>query len=230
MRLIFKTCRNNEIVPFNNQFALNGAINKWLGNNNKWHDISGNYNISGLIGGKQCGNGLIYPNGAKIIVSSLDKELIETILRGIYKDPSIKWGMNITGELEIENDNGIHNGKNFFYSISPILIKKHVGESKYEFITYLDEEANDLLTKITINKLKTIDPNVDLTGFKVEFATDYEKTKKIKTVMVKNVKNVVSNCPILIHGKKKTVELCYFTGISNSTNSGFGCISKKKEW
>jgi len=230
MRLIFKTSKSTEIVPFNNQTYLNGAINKWLGHNNKWHNVPGNYNISSLLGGKKVSNGLSFPNGAKIVVSFLDNEFIAALVDGMKKDPLINWGMRVDEEFEIELDSKIYGGKNFFFALSPILIKKTKEGERDIFLTYESENVNEVLTDSMANKLRCIYPDVELFGFKIEFARDYGKTKKIKKVLIKNVINTASICPIIIYGKKETVELCYNLGIGRSVNSGFGCISKNKIW
>ena len=230
MRLIFKTSKNTEVVPFNNQTYLNGAINKWLGHNNKWHNVPGNYNISSLLGGKQVDNGLSFPNGAKIVVSFLDSEFITTLVDGMKKDPLINWGMKVDEKFEIELDSKIFGGKNFFFALSPILIKKSRKGEKDAFFTYESENVDEILTNSMANKLKCIYPEVELSNFRIEFARDYGKTKKVKRVMVGTAKNMASICPIIIYGKKETVELCYNLGIGGSVNSGFGCISKNKIW
>jgi len=209
-------------LPINNQHILNSYVHKCFGNNNVYHDSKNDYNISQIMGGKFIDGKLYYDNSAYFIVSSLNSELINNFLMGVLNNQQFNDDLTFGGVDHINER--FHDGWNHFSTLSPILIKKYVDKHNYSFITIEDPEYTAKLKLYLINKLSKINSELDLSDFDIEVNT--KAFSKIKTIMVKNVKNVASLCQISIHTNKNVAELLYNIGIGQSTGSGFGTIYK----
>ncbi|MDZ7778262.1 MAG: hypothetical protein U5L09_22910 [Bacteroidales bacterium] len=94
MRIHLKTTASYEMVPFNYQPLLTGAIHKWIGRN-EIHDGLSLYSFSWLHGGEPDGNGLKFKNGAQFFISAHDVTLLKKIIDGIKKEPEIAYGLKV---------------------------------------------------------------------------------------------------------------------------------------
>jgi len=227
MRLIVNFTKNTEPVPVNNQNVINSYIHDCLGRNNKYHDISGDYNISLLLGGTTNENGFMdFKNGGRIIISTQDNEFLEKLLSAIMLNKNLSWGM-IYKNVDFINEI-FYSGINHFYTLSPILLKKITGDKKYTFHTKNDSDFDEVLTIRMKNKLQKISDKsnlkLNLSDFKI--TTTNSGKEKVKPVIVKNVLNKVSTCIVSITCKQNVAELIYHLGLGQSTNSGFGCVCK----
>lgn len=223
MRIIVNFTENKEPVPYNNMGFINSYINKCLGRNNPYHNISGEYNISGLIGGDSGDAGWNFKSGGKIIITSKDESFLNKLLSGFMDNKKFFWGMEYKNvDFIVET---FYSGLNHFYTLSPILLKKNLSYKKYDFHTLNDSDFDEILTIRTLNKLKAIDTKqnlkLDLTNFKIT-----TKNINVPKIMVKNVVNKSNRCIASIICNKKVAELLYNVGLGQSTNSGFGCICK----
>src|SRR6056297_3076364 len=95
MRLHFSITTSNQIVPFNHQHLLTGAIHKWLGWNQEHGEIS-LYSFSRLEGGRKAKDGLAFEEGSTFFFSSPDEELIKILIKGIQKDPEMFSGLKVS--------------------------------------------------------------------------------------------------------------------------------------
>lgn len=217
MRIYLTTTANTEPVPYTYQAALVGALHKWLGANEEHGKIS-LYSFSWLYHGKGGKAGLHFPEGSGFFISSPKDEFIERIVKGILRDPAIRYGMKVT-------DIGLHQTPDFgdqckFFLQSPVLIKRTV-EDKVRFYFPGDEEADLLLTETLRHKLsKAHMPDLPV---QVKFDRAYPNIKT-RLVNYKGIENKATFCPVIIEGDPKAVAFAWDAGIGNSTGIGFGAL------
>jgi CRISPR-associated endoribonuclease Cas6 len=177
-----------------------------------------------LLGSSFNDNAFEFPNGGKIIVSTKDIDMLNTLLSGVSSNPDLKWGMKYTNIDFV--DEHIYNGVNHFFTLSPILMKINLGDSQCRYVTIGDADFDEILTKRTIAKLQAISTKqelkLDLRGFQIVSANNSKG--RIMKVAVKNVVNKASHTIISVKSNKKVAELIYNLGLGQSTGSGFGCI------
>lgn len=230
MRIKIIYSKNTKPVPIRNYSLLNSYIHKCLGTNNRWHDRSGMYNISDMQGGFTINaDYLNFDNGGYLIVSAYkeDMQLLEDLITGIEGNPNFGFGMKYE-RTEFINEQ-LNDGWNNFLTISPLLFK---AEEKGKYVTLLDNNFVEYITLKIKNKLSKIDPSLNLDNFKVEVPPilPHKKKKMVKLIMVNNVPNHASHCPISIFAPKRAIEILYNIGVGQSTNSGFGCIVKAENF
>lgn len=250
MRIIIRFTKNLEPVSYINQHLVNSYIySKCLKNHRKYHDEKSNYCISGLYGGKlnKETQMLDFPNGAMIVVTSQDSEFITKIMLGAMSNKEFTCGMLFHTIDSV--DEKFYNGCNHFATLSPIIFKNYT-EYGYKFVVFEDKKflskANDnTIKKLNVldinsfskyitnrikNKLIKINPDLDLTNFKI--CAKYHDKHKIKKILIKhdNIKDDVSNyanqIQLDIYCNKNIAEIIYNLGIGQSTGSGFGTIIK----
>jgi CRISPR-associated endoribonuclease Cas6 len=223
MRIKLLLSATNNELPINNQHIVNSFIHRALGGNNKFHDSKNDYSISPLQGGKWIKNtrNISFKNGGYILITSLNKEFLDSIMLGLYTT-SFYGDIKVTG-LEFIDENFI-NGWNYFVTLSPFIIKKYSSKKDYTFNTLYDDNFELLVKEYLINKLGKINSKLDLSDFNVVIPK-HDNHKTVNT-MVKNVKNIANSCHINIYTNKKVAELLYNIGIGQSTGCGFGTIYK----
>lgn len=217
MRLYLRTTETVEVVPFNYQNILTGALHKWIGQNNV-HDNLSLYSFSWLNGGKALKNGLRFEQGAHFFISAHEKLLLNQIINGIRQDPEIAFGL-IVNEIIIEEDPAFGEEHKFIAS-SPIFIKRRINDREKHF-EYQEAESPALLTETLKNKLKKAGLNDD--GVSVQFDLDYSYPK-IKVIYYNKIGNKVNICPVIIKGSPEQILFAWNVGIGNSTGIGFGAI------
>lgn len=221
VKLVFN--KSEELIPIQNQDIVNSWIHKCLGENNKWHDATNDYSVSSLCGLKfENKEYLSIKNGAYIIVSSLNNEFIDDLLKNIdkyflYKDIKIS-------NIEILNEK-IYDGYNIFYTLSPILIRNE----KDRCITLNDNDFEKILQNKIRNKIKAINKN-HKTKYDENLRLEIIKNgvNKVKLIYVHNNANKCNIFSFILHTNKQTSELLYNCGIGISTGSGFGTIYTKE--
>ncbi len=215
--------KNTTPVEYANQTLLNSYFNKCLGPNNKFHDISGLYNVSSIQGGRRNAqdNTLDFEKGCYFCVSSPDLQLLGDFINKISKHPELFHGMKLK-DFEFMPKEKFVNGWNHFLTLSPFLLRDIATRKCLTF----ENTPNfiEILEQRIINKLKKINANFDLSDFKI--ALPEHNSNKVKAIMVKKVINFTNQCSIDIHTNKEVAEFLYDIGIGQSTNSGFGTIYK----
>lgn len=221
MRIKVNFTKNTTPVPIVNQAIMNSYTHKCLGPNNKYHDTPSDYCISSLMGGKldAAEQTLSFEKGGYIIISSLDQEFIDTMILGIIKNQTIGFGMKFCGIDHIQEK--FYNGYNKFATLSPFIIKIKEGDESV-FVTLHDPDFEEILEEYLKFKINKIKPNWNLKHFRA-YVPDND-THKVKTIMVKNVKNLANQCHVVLDCNKEVAELLYNIGIGKSTGSGFGTI------
>jgi CRISPR-associated endoribonuclease Cas6 len=217
MRIYLKTTPNTEPVPYTYQTALVGALHKWL-DKNEQHDQISLYSMSWLDRGKNTKSGLQFPKGSSFFISSYSEEFIERVVRGVLRDPDIRYGLSVT-------DIGLHKTPAFgehqkFFLQSPVLIKRWQGD-RTRFFFPDDPESDFLLTETLRHKLhKAGYPDIPV---QVSFDRNYEKVR-YRLINYKGIANKATLCPILIHGDPDAISFAWDVGVGNSTGIGFGAI------
>src|SRR5450432_2694610 len=123
MRLYLRLTKNKELIPFNYQPYLTGALHKWIGDKNDIHDRLSLYSFSWLqnvdvINGK----GILLKNDSYFFISAYDELLIKKILKGIISDPEVCFSATVF-DVQIVEDPTFSNAEKFFVA-SPVFIKK----------------------------------------------------------------------------------------------------------
>jgi CRISPR-associated endoribonuclease Cas6 len=219
MRLYLKLSRNSQTIPFDYQVNLVGALHKWLGQNN-YHDELSLYSLSWLMGdSKKQGNGLAFPSGAHLFISSPDEVFIKKILRGVMDDPSVCFGMVVKDALIQETPD--FNEQQRFSVASPVFLKRTI-ERKQIFYFYDQIESDALLTETLQSKLKKM--GLPDEGVSVRFDRDYSNPK-IKVSTYKGIKNKANICPVIVEGTPEQIGFAWNVGVGNSTGIGFGALT-----
>lgn len=225
MRIKVEFTKPIEPISVNNQNLVNSFVHRVLGKNNKYHDAKSNYCVSQLCGGKLTEDKtLLFENNPYNIISSDDMEFMNKIIIGLMNNKNFCNGSQFLN-MSFINEN-FYNGWNHFFTLSPVLLKETI-DGKTRYITINDEDFIDKLKNQLINKLKTIDSNLDLNDFEIEIAKEGRKVRKI---LIKNVMNYASSFKISIKTNKIVAEKLYNLGLGQSTGSGFGCIYKTENY
>lgn len=217
MRLHLSIEPSKEILPFNYQPLLTGALHKWIGENN-FHDHISMYSFSWLKNGQATKNGLQFKNGSQYFISSHSSELLKNIIKGIQDNPKIKDGFSVQ-EIMVQ-DNPQFKNESVFYCASPILIKRNInGNTKH--YTFGNEKTDELLTETLKHKLKKAGLSDE--GVNAGFDRSYRKAKT-KVIHYKSIGNLVNICPIKISGTPEQLAFAWNVGVGNSTGIGFGSL------
>jgi len=224
MRIKINLSPTDKTLPKHNQNIVNSYIHKCLGKNNIYHDSKNNYSVSSLKGVKliEGTDEVSFSDGGYIVVTSQDMEFLNKLIMGLFSNTQFGYGITYLGLDHIEEK--FYNGWNHFYTLSPFIIKNYSSKTKYNFITLDDDGFEGTVKSYLMNKLNKIDSSLDLTDFDIKIPNC--NSRKVRKVIVKNVKNVANACHISIHTNKKVAELLYNIGIGQSTGSGFGTIYK----
>ena len=218
MRLYLKLSRNNQTIPFDYQVNLVGALHKWLGQNDFHNDLS-LYSLSWLLGdSKKQGNGLVFPRGAHLFVSSPNDAFIKQILRGVMEDPFVCFGMKVNDAMIQETP--VFNEQQRFSVASPVFIKRTI-DRRQIFYFYNQVESDALLTETLKSKLKKMGLSDE--GVTVRFDKDF-LNPKIKSIVYKGIRSKGNVCPIIVEGTPEQVGFAWNVGIGNSTGIGFGAL------
>lgn len=217
MRLHLRTTKTLELVPFNYQNILTGALHKWIGQNSV-HDGLSLYSFSWLNGGQATKLGLRFDQGAHFFISTHDKQLLNQIIEGIRQEPEIAYGL-LVNEIIIEEDPNFGE-EHKFTAASPIFIKRRINDTEKHF-EYQEAESADLLTETLQSKLKKAGLNDE--GVSVQFDLEYNYPK-VKVIYYNKIGNKANICPVIIKGSPEQILFAWNVGIGNSTGIGFGAI------
>lgn len=210
-------------MEINNQHLVNSYIHKCLGGDNKYHDGKSDYSVSMLRGGVMGvgGKTLSYPEGGYLVVSSISDEFMGDLLIGLFKNVDFCHGMKF---LRVENiEEKCVTGWNNFACLSPILLKKSVGEKKYKFITVSDSDFVSVLKEQITRKAKAL-LNFDFGD--IEIVVNDNCNNKVKNIRVHGISNLASQCNVSVKCHKRVAELLCDLGIGQSCGSGFGAVCK----
>lgn len=218
MRIYLHLSPNTQIVPFNYQQKIVGALHKWLGDNELHDDIS-LYSLSWLSKGIPSRGGLNFPRGSVLHISSPLKDLHKKAIDGIFSDQYINWGMKVEQvQMKPTPDFGT---QQLFLAQSPILIKrKRADGPHHQYYFPSDPEANDLLTETLHRKLERAGLSTDVS---VAFDATYPKPI-VKKIIYRGVDIKGTICPVVVKGDARCVQFAWECGVGNSTGIGFGAL------
>jgi CRISPR-associated endoribonuclease Cas6 len=217
MRIHFKIKSNGQIIPFNHQHKLVGAIHKWLGWNNQHGKVS-LFSFSWLTGGQKHQDGLLFQNGSSFFFSAFDEEIVKKMISGIQQDPSMFDGLKVV-ELIIQENPDLSTVSNFQVA-SPILIKRRVND-RIDHILYDNPNAGEYLKETLQTRMKEVGL-VD-ESLEIHFDTSSPYAKR-KNLVYNNVNNICSWCSVIINAKPETKQFAWNVGLGNSTGIGLGAI------
>ena len=217
MRLHIKTSGTKEVIPFNYQPILTGAIHKWLGWN-KEHGKVSLYSFSWLRNGEANKKGIKFINGAYFFLGSTDQNLLKEIYKGIMKDPEIGFGLRVI-EITIQED-PVFESNTVFHVASPVLVKGKIGD-RIKHYSFNEIESDEILTTTMKTKLKIA--GIDEEGINIRFERDYLKPR-VKVIHYKGIGNKVNICPVRITGTPEQIAFAWNVGIGHSTGIGFGAL------
>lgn len=218
MRLLLTLSSNRTPVEFNHLHILAGALHKWLGPNEE-HDGLSLYSYSWLQGGRANGRGLHFPKGAQWHISALDSDFLSRSIQGIFRDPGIRWGMQVEQCQVAPPPQFPDFGEVRFLCASPIFIKRTLPDGEEKHYLYTDPESDRLLTETLQHKLRAA--GLPDTGVSVRFDRDYPKAKTQK-VMYRDIGNMSNYCPVHVQGTAEQLAFVWTVGLGNSTGVGFG--------
>jgi len=218
MRIYLKLSKNTELVPFDHQVNLVGALHKWLGENNL-HDALSLYSLSWLRGGKGVGaSGLNFPNGADWFISTHDTGYLKKAVASIMDAPDVAFGMRVV-EVTLQETPYFDKEKLFLLG-SPVLIKRNEGVKQRHY-TFDEPESDALMTETFRFKLQKA--GLPIEGASVRFERE-NVSAKTKISTYRGIKNRVNYCPVIVKGSPEQIGFAWNVGVGNSTGIGFGSL------
>jgi len=218
MRIYLHLTKNRELIPFNYQPFLTGALHKWLGKENIEHGNVSLYSFSWLQYADTTKEGINLKRGSNFFISAYDEALIKSIVSGIMADPSVCFGSTVSSVDVMETP--IFTDVHRFNLASPVFIRRFEGE-KNNHISYDDEMASFYLTETMQHKLTLAGLPPD--NVKVSF----DKTcpnPRTKVITYKGIGNRVNLCPVIVEGTPEQIAFAWNVGVGNSTGIGFGAL------
>jgi CRISPR-associated endoribonuclease Cas6 len=219
MRLYLKLTETKQLIPFNYQPYLTGAIHKWIGEQNDVHDAMSLYSFSWLQNVMvRADRGVNLTADSYFFISVYDEALIKRLLKGIMEDPSVCYDSSIT-DVQIADDPLFSNRQTFF-TASPVFIKRRV-ENTEKHITHEHPQSGEYLTETLKKKLQAA--NLSSEGVHVKFDNGYNNPKT-KIIRYNQIGNRVSVCPVIVEGTPEQIAFAWNVGVGNSTGIGFGAL------
>lgn len=217
MRIHLKINGTREIVPFNHQHLLTGVIHKWIGRNEEHGKLS-LYSFSRLERGEALKNGLKFSEGTNMFFSSVNVNLVKSVISGIQSDPTMFHGLKVS-EIIIQEDPDFTQ-RDTFSAASPVFIKRRVTD-RIDHIKYSDTHAGEYLVETLKSKMKSVGMEDD--SLDIQFKLTYPKAKTT-LVTYNSIQNKANICPVIIKGLPETKAFAWNVGLGNSTGIGFGAI------
>lgn len=218
MRLYLKLTQNKEVIPFNYQPYLTGALHKWIGAKNEEHNLLSLYSFSWFQNVDTSKDGIKIKSASYFFISAYDEILIKKIIKGIREDPTVCFGTRVV-EIQIESTPDFSN-KETFFTASPVFIKRRFANNE-KHITFNDPKATAYLTETLQKKLKIA--GLPDGGLTVSFDKDYHSART-KVISYKTIGNKVNICPVIIEGSPEQIAFAWNVGVGNSTGIGFGAL------
>jgi len=219
MRIYLRLSIPQEVIPFNYQPYLTGAIHKWIGPKNETHGTLSLFSFSWLQKVS-----VIEKKGVKItdesffFISAYNDDLIKNIVKGIREEPGICFGMKVS-EIHVV-DTPSFTCTETFMTASPIFIKRRFDNNE-KHITF-DQPSSDLyLTETLKKKLRAAELSDEDVSVSFDRGFHNPRTKIVK---YKEISNRVNVCPVIIKGTEEQIAFAWNVGVGNSTGIGFGAL------
>jgi len=218
MRIYLQLTKNTELIPFNYQPFLTGALHKWLGKGNIEHGNISLYSFSWLQNVDTTDKGINLKHGSHFFISAFDDVLIKTIVKGILTDPLVCFGSSVLAVDVVENP--MFSNVQWFNTASPVLVRRFDGEKDHH-VGFDDEKASICLTEAMQRKLVLAGLPTD--NVKVSFDRNYH-SPRTKVITYKGIGNRVNICPVIVEGTPEQIAFAWNVGVGNSTGIGFGAL------
>jgi len=218
MRLYLKLTRNKELIPYNYQPFLTGALHKWIGANNDEHSVLSLYSFSWLQDAEAKSKGINLTRDSYFFVSAYDDSLIKQIVKGVLNDPFVCFGASVY-DIQIAEDRVFGNEERFTVA-SPVFIKRRL-DNQEKHITYDNSKSNEFLTETLKKKLDAAALPTD--SINIRFDESYPNPQT-KIIYYNNIGNRVNICPVIIKGTPEQIAFAWNVGVGNSTGIGFGAL------
>jgi len=218
MRIYLRLTKNTELIPFNYQPFLTGALHKWMGKDNIEHGEVSLYSFSWLQNVDTTKTGINLKRGSFFFISAYDEVLVKNIVKGIMDDSSVCFGSSVSG-IDID-ETPMFSTVQHFSTASPVFVRRFDGETDKHF-TFDDERASDYLTETMQRKLSLAELAAD--NVKVSFDRTYQYPLT-KVITYKGIGNRVNICPVIVEGTPEQVAFAWNVGVGNSTGIGFGAL------
>lgn len=239
MRALIRFSPNTYTVPFNHLPKVVGFIHRCIGKDNALHDSVSLYSLGWLQGGVKRREGLHFPEGAQLSFSAHDAQVLLQLIQGVQADSRFAFGMTAE-EVVLQKPPYVETGEARFGVASPVLVRKevlfeelpekiqkhmqehgNVPEKAVKYLTYEDEETDEILTGVFHTKLKAA--GLPTEGASVRFDRDYFRPR-VKLVDYDGVKSKASLCPVIVKGSPEQIAFCWKVGVGQSTGVGFGAL------
>lgn len=217
MRLYLTLSNSSQLLSFNYQSYLTGALHKWIGEN-EVHDKISLYSFSWLQQVDSSRNGLRITDNSYFFISAHEETLIKKIVKGIQEDSRLCSDIYVR-EVHIAAP-PVFSEKERFQLGSPVFIKQWVADNE-KHIEYHDPHAGSYLTGMLKKKLSVAGLNTE--GVNVYFDERYS-SPRTKIISYKQIQNRVNICPVIIEGTPEQLTFAWNVGIGNSTGIGFGSL------
>lgn len=218
MRLYLKLTRNKELIPFNYQPFLTGALHKWIGLNNDEHNALSLYSFSWLQNAEAKTRGINLTGDSYFFVSAYQETLIKQIVKGILDDPFVCFGASVC-DIQIAEDRAFGSEERFI-AASPVFIKRRL-DSQEKHFTYDSNKSNEFLTETIKKKLHEASLSSD--GIAIRFDKSYANPQT-KIIYYNKIGNRVNICPVIVEGTPEQIAFTWNVGVGNSTGIGFGAL------
>lgn len=235
MRLHFLLSPASQPVDFNYNHFLAGAVHRWLGPGNRYHDGLSLYSVGNLQGGHAQNGVLNFRHGARWHISAPDTNegagFLQQIANAALENPAVCCGMEV---VEIASQNTPEFGsKRVFRAESPIFIRGDKSGDLDPHILFDDPKAGDYLTQTLRHKLDKAGLNHLSESVKVYFDLSYP-SPKTRLIRIKEGFDKAGNrkdfckrasvCPVIVEGEPEAVRFAFNVGAGNLTGMGFGSL------
>lgn len=218
MRLYLKLTKNKEIIPFNYQHLLTGAIHKWIGEENKEHGEVSLYSFSWLQKVTTNSKGIMLTRDSYFFISAFSGTLLKNILKGVLENPFVCCGSEVY-DVQIMETPGFGTKEHFLLA-SPAFIKRRF-DDKQKHIAFNDELSGKYMTETMSKKLSVA--GLSSEGLSIKFDKNYPNPKT-KLIHYKEIENKANICPVIIEGTPEQIAFAWNVGVGNSTGIGFGAL------
>ena len=222
MRLNLTLSPSTEPVPFNHLHRLTGALHKWLGSDNEWHDGISLYSFGWLHRGQARNGALAFPNGSRWRLSFHEEDAMKAVLRGILNDPTVMCGMRVT-EAQPQETPPFDEQKWFRTDKAPVVTRRRREDGSRAYLTFDDPSADETLTRTFRTRLRQAGLDGEHLQSKVRFDREYDGART-KVTRIKNIDHKGSICPVIVEGTPEAVRFAWNVGVGELTGSGFGAL------
>ena len=129
MRIYLKLTKNTELIPYDYQSFLTGAIHKWLGSDNVEHGNISLYSFSWLQNIETVKGGLNTKYESYFFISAFEDSIIKSIISGIRENTAVCCGICVS-EILIQQ-NPMFTSPQRFEIASPIFVRRFIDNKDY---------------------------------------------------------------------------------------------------